>query len=146
MIFREATVDDITQLQVVRNSVKENVLSEPALVPDKDYEPYLKARGKGWVCEIDGTIIGFAIVDLVDHNIWALFLHPGFEKKGIGKQLHNIMLDWYFNQTQQSVWLGTAPGTRAELFYKHMGWTVIGTHGKGEVKFEMTYANWIMHK
>ncbi len=31
MQFREAIIDDITQMQVVRNSVKENVLSDPAL-------------------------------------------------------------------------------------------------------------------
>jgi GNAT superfamily N-acetyltransferase len=143
MIFREATIKDIPQMQVVRNSVKENALSNPALVPDKDYETYLNLRGKGWVCDINGTIVGFAIADVVDHNIWALFLHPDFEQKGIGKQLHNLMLNWYFSQTQQTVWLGTAPGTRAEVFYTKRGWTRTGTHGKGEVKFEMSHADWI---
>lgn len=141
-LFREANTSDISQIQVVRNSVKENMLSDPALVSDRDCEEFLTERGKGWVCEINGRIVGFAIADLKEHNIWALFLHPDFEKQGIGKTLHDMMLDWYFQQTQQRVWLGTAPGTRAEGFYKKNGWKETGMHGK-EVKFEMEHADWV---
>ena len=36
MIYREAAIRDIAQIQFVRNAVKENRLSDPALVPDKD--------------------------------------------------------------------------------------------------------------
>jgi GNAT superfamily N-acetyltransferase len=142
MIFREARITDIPQIQVVRNSVKENTLSNPALVSDNDCENYLVVRGKGWVCEIDGRIVGFAIVDLKDHNVWALFVQPGFDRKGIGKKLHEDMLDWYFSQTDSTVWLSTAPNTRAEKFYRKAGWQEVGIHGKGEIKFEMTAVNW----
>lgn len=41
MIFREATIQDIKQIQLVRNSVKENTLSDPNLVPDRDVEDYI---------------------------------------------------------------------------------------------------------
>jgi len=142
MIFREATTTDIPQIQLVRNSVKENVLSDPALVTDKDCEDYLLGRGKGWVCEIEGEVVGFAIADLIDHNVWALFVKPGFDKKGIGKKLHDDMLDWYFAQTDLTIWLGTASGTRAEGFYRKAGWIEVGIHGKGEIKFEMTASHW----
>jgi GNAT superfamily N-acetyltransferase len=142
MIFREAQIADIPQMQVVRNAVKENTLSDPALVPDKDVEDYIMQRGKGWVCEIDNTIVGFAIVSVTDHNVWALFIQPGFEKKGIGRRLHNEMMDWYFNKTPEIIWLGTAPGTRAESFYRRAGWREVGMHGKGEIKFEMTEEEW----
>ena len=86
MIFRQAVSGDIPQIQVVRNAVKENMLSDPALVPDSDCENYINQRGRGWVCEISGTIVGFSIIDLVDHNVWALFVHPDHDKKGIGKR------------------------------------------------------------
>jgi len=142
MIFREAGVGDIKNIQIVRNSVKENVLSDPSLVTDKDCENYLTIRGKGWVCDIDNAVIGFAIADLEENNIWALFLQPGYEGKGIGKKLHDIMLDWYFSKTKEKVWLGTAPDTRAEMFYRKCGWKEAGKHGKGEIKFEMTYDDW----
>ena len=142
MIFREATIEDIPQIQVVRNSVNENMLSDPALVTDKDCEDYLMQRGKGWVCLVEKRLVGFSIADLTDKNIWALFVHPDFENKGIGKKLHDIMLDWYFDQTKETVWLGTAPGTRAEKFYRKAGWKEVGVHGKGEIKFEMSYDDW----
>jgi len=140
MIFREARLADIGQIQIVRNSVKENVLSDPGLVTDRDCEVFMFERGKGWVCEIDSTIVGFAIADLIESNIWALFLHPDHEKKGIGRKLHDMMLDWYFTQ-RDNVWLGTAPGTRAELFYEKSGWRKVGMYGK-ETKFEMTANEW----
>ncbi|EJL68385.1 GNAT family N-acetyltransferase [Chryseobacterium populi] len=142
MIIREAKKEDILQIQLVRNSVKENMLSDPSLVTDRDCEEFLFERGKGWVCEIDHRIAGFSIVDLKENNIWALFLHPDFEKQGIGRKLHDNMLDWYFSQTKDTVWLGTAPGTRAETFYRKSGWIETGTHGKGEIKFEMQYIHW----
>ena len=146
MIIREARVEDIPQIQVVRNSVRENTLSNPDLVTDKDCEEFITERGKGWVCEIERKITGFSIVDLNDNNIWALFVDPDFEKKGIGKKLHDIMLDWYFTQTKESVWLGTSPNTRAEIFYRKSGWNEIGMHGKNEIKFEMTFDNWTNNK
>jgi GNAT superfamily N-acetyltransferase len=142
MIFREAVIADIKQIQVVRNSVKENTLSNPNLVTDEDCEEFITTRGKGWVCEIDLQIVGFAIADLKEYNIWALFLDPKFESKGIGQRLHKLMLDWYFTQTTITVWLGTAFNTRAEAFYKKAGWIEVGTNGAKEMKLEMTYENW----
>lgn len=142
MIFREAEIKDIAQMQFVRHAVKENVLSDPSLVPDADVEEYITKRGRGWVCEIEVTIAGFAIVDLVKNNVWALFVHPGFEAMGIGKKLHDIMMDWYFVQTNETIWLGTEPRSRAEKFYRLQGWTEVGIHGKGEIKFEMSFEDW----
>ena len=142
MIIREAQIDDINQIQIVRNSVIENTLSAPNLVRDEDCKEFMTVKGKGWVCEIDNQIVGFAIADLKEKNIWALFLNPKFEKKGIGQLLHKTMLDWYFTQTRDTVWLGTAFNTRAEKFYRKAGWTEVGTNGTKEIKFEMTFDDW----
>lgn len=146
MIFREATIADIKQIQIVRNSVTENTLSDPNLVTDADCADFITKRGKGWVCEIDDQIVGFAIADLADNNIWALFLHPNFEERRIGRKLHDMMLDWYFSTGKQSVWLGTSPKTRAETFYRKSGWKETGMHGKDEIKFEMTSQDWENYK
>ena len=142
MIFREAQEQDIEQIQVIRNSVKENKLSNPALVSDADVKEFITNRGKGWVCEIDGKIGGFAIADIIGKNIWALFLHPDYEGIGMGKILHHNMLDWYFTQTKELVWFSTSPESRAAIFYKMQGWKEIGTYGKDEIKFEMTIDDW----
>ena len=146
MIFRQAQIEDIKQIQIVRNSVKENTLSNPLLVTEKDYQEFLTERGKGWVCEIENQIIGFAIADLRDNNIWALFLKPDFEGKGIGTKLQNLMLNWYFENGKENVWLGTSPNTRAEKFYTESGWVKNGMHGSKEIKFEMTKSQWENNK
>lgn len=142
MTFREANKADIKQIQIVRNSVTENTLSNPDLVTDEDCLDFITRRGKGWVCEIENKIVGFSIADLKENNIWALFVHPSYDRQGIGRQLHDRMMNWYFNQTSKNVWLGTAPNTRAEFFYRKSGWTEIGIHGNGEIKFEMTFEKW----
>lgn len=140
-MIREATESDIPQLQLIRNAIRENRLSDPGLIRDADYAEYFNGRGKGWLCEIDGIVAGFAIVDLAGANVWALFLDPGFEGQGIGRQLHDAMIDWYFSRTGRAIWLGTAPGTRAESFYRKAGWTEAGIEGR-EIRFEMRHDDW----
>jgi GNAT superfamily N-acetyltransferase len=141
MHYRIATIADIPRIQVVRHLVKENMLSDPALVTDVNVEDYLTQRGKGWVAEVEGVIVGFGIADPQGHSIWALFIQPEWEGKGIGRELHRLMLDWYFSQTSEALWLTTDPGTRAEQFYRKAGWREIGME-KGEIRFEMGRDSW----
>lgn len=141
MNFRQAIPEDIPQIQIVRNSVKENQLSNPNLIPDNLVEEFITKRGKGFVCEKDDKIVGFSIVDFVENNVWALFLLPEFEGKGIGKKLHQLMLDEYFSKTKETIWLSTEANSRAETFYKKQGWKNAGLHGN-EVKFEMSFEDW----
>lgn len=143
MIFREAFTSDIPQIQRVRNRVRENRLSNPALVTDDDCRRFISVEGKGWVCEAGGQVVGFSIVDVLHKNIWALFVHPDYERKGIGKQQQWLMLTWYFENHVEPVWLSTAPDTRAEKFYTRSGWRRAGVRDNGEVKFEMTKAEWL---
>lgn len=142
-MIREATEMDIPALQVIRNAVKENRLSDPSLVKDEDYVEFLNNRGKGWVYLVQHKIAGFAIVDLSAHNVWALFIDPEFERMGIGRELHDKMLRWYFSRSAETLWLSTAPCTRAATFYRTAGWEEKGTYGKGEIRFEMRAENWI---
>ena len=141
MNFRQAIPEDIPQIQIVRNSVKENQLSNPNLIPDDLVEEFITKRGKGFVCEIDKKIVGFSIVDFVENNVWALFLLPEFEGKGIGKKIHQLMLDEYFSKTKETIWLSTEANSKAETFYKKQGWKNAGFHGN-EVKFEMSFEDW----
>jgi GNAT superfamily N-acetyltransferase len=136
LLLRPATLLDIDPMHVIRMAVKENILSDPSLITPQDYAAYLENRGAGWVVEIENQIVGFAIVDLREHNVWALFVHPDAEKKGVGRQLHDEMIRWYFSQTTETLWLGTEPNSRAEGFYRKAGWKDVGKHGSTEIKFE----------
>ena len=46
MIFREAKVDDIKQIQIVRHSKIENTLSNPDMVTVKNNEEFLSVKGQ----------------------------------------------------------------------------------------------------
>ena len=142
MIIREANTKDISQMHKVRVMVRENILPDPSMITEQEYKDFMLHRGKGWVCEIDETIVGFSIVSVLDKNVWALFVEPGQEGKGIGKKLHDEMLNWYFLQTNETIWLGTAPKTKAERFYQKAGWTQTGVRSNGEIRFEMKKSDW----
>jgi GNAT superfamily N-acetyltransferase len=142
MNYRIATPSDIKELFEVRMSVKENVLMNTDLVTDELCEQYLTQKGKGWVCETDGKIVGFAIADIENDSIWALFIRPEYEGRGIGRKLQDIMLNWYFSNNKEQVWLTTAPNSRAERFYRTSGWVETGWTKNGEIRFELTRSIW----
>ena len=146
MNYRIATLHDVKQMLQVRHSVKENMLSNPDSITEEDCKHFLLEGGQGWVCEITGQIVGFVLVSLVQNNVWALFIRPEYEKKGIGQKLQQLMLDWYFGQTKTTICLGTSPGTRAELFYRKSGWKEVGMHEENELKFEMTQKDWVKYR
>ena len=143
MKFREAEEQDIPAMHLIRVAVKENVLSNPALITHNDYYQFLFIRGNGWVCLIEDNIVGFAIIDLQENNIWALFVQPDYEGMGVAKNLHKIMLDWYFKNNDTKLWLGTDPNSRAAEFYTKAGWQLISTNSNNELKFEMRKVDWI---
>jgi GNAT superfamily N-acetyltransferase len=137
MKLREAQIEDISFMHRIRMAVKENVLTNPLAVQEADYIPFLTEKGKGWVIEIDHEIVGFSIVNLEEAEVWALFVDPISEGLGIGGQLHDTMIQWYFAQVKTELILGTEPGTRAEGFYLHRGWVATGQKSNGEIIFKM---------
>lgn len=130
----------------VRMSVLENRLRNPASVQLSDYEAILERGGRGWVAVLDGRIVGLAVADLARSNIWALFVDPGVEGRGIGRQLHDTMMDWIFSAGVDHVWLTTEPSTRAERFYRSARWRYGGAEPSGEVRFEMTREEWLAER
>lgn len=141
--YREATLTDFPAMMEVRMAVRENILSDPKKVQEHDYLNILDSAGKGWVCETEQGMTGFAVADLASGNIWALFVLPEHEQKGIGRGLHQRMLDWCFNQEGISqLWLSTDPGTRAEKFYLKAGWQKKEILENGEQLFEILRSRW----
>ncbi|MCB0778853.1 MAG: GNAT family N-acetyltransferase, partial [Flavobacteriales bacterium] len=70
------------------------VLSDPGRITEADYRTFLTERGKGWVALVQEQLIGFAVVDVQERNVWALFVHPDHEGRGAGGKLHDAMLAW----------------------------------------------------
>ena len=133
--LREARADDVAGMHRVRLLVRENPLRS-AIVAEADYLPYLHDHGRGWVIEVDGGVRAFAIGDRRDGNIWALFVEPGYEGRGYGRRLHELMVAWLAAHGCPRLHLTTAAGTRAERFYERAGWRRAGIAPSGEVRFE----------
>jgi GNAT superfamily N-acetyltransferase len=139
---RLAEEADIPAMHRIRLAVRENRLADPAAVRPDDYRAMIGRDGRGWVAEVDGRIAGFAIADLRRGNVWALFVDPGTEGRGVGRRLHDAMMDWFFDAGAPLVWLSTDPGTRAEAFYRAAGWRYAGEE-RGEARYEMGRDQWL---
>lgn len=137
MIFREATMKDISALSEVRLSVRENVLSDPNRITHEMYQTYLCEAGKGWLCEVDGEVVGFSVASLKDASIWALFVKPGHEGRGIGRRLLHLATGWLFDMGASSIALSTEVGTRADGWYRRQGWTRGDIRPDGEVCYRL---------
>jgi GNAT superfamily N-acetyltransferase len=77
-------------------SVNENRLSDLSVLNPEDIDRVLAGNGRSWVCEVDNRIVAFAMADLANANVYALFVEPGYEGQGIGHRLHDTMMDWFF--------------------------------------------------
>jgi len=118
----------------VRYSVAENTLT-PGLISDEELRRALEDDGRGWVAEDRGRILGFAI-GLLSGNVWALFVRPEAEGRGIGSALHAELLKWFSQQPLERLWLSTGINTRARDFYEARGWQYAGPYAADEVRLE----------
>lgn len=136
-MLRKANVSDVAAMNHLRLQVRENVLSDPARVTEAMTADAITVSGRGWVFEEEGHILGFSIAMDQDPTIWALFVLPGHEGRGIGHALHEAAVKWLWSRGAERIWLGTDPDTRADRFYRARGWQEAGRHPNGEIRFEL---------
>lgn len=96
----------------------------------------LLADRKAWVAEQDGGIVAFSMADRADPSIFALFVLPAYEERGLGSRLLELALHWLWQQGAERVWLDTGPGTRAQAFYQRRGWTHVGAGHGVDIRLE----------
>ena len=145
-MIRKAKISDVLAINHLRMQVKENVLIDSSWLTEERTIKAITAEGRGWVFEEDGELRGFSIAFDHDHSIWALFVMPGFEGRGIGRALLDAAVDWLWSRGAQTVRLSyTAKdgetyqlGTRADGFYRGQGWREVRRNEEGEVFFELT--------
>jgi GNAT superfamily N-acetyltransferase len=141
IVIREAIAADMPGMTHVRTSVSENLLTREQLdergLSDKSLAASLLKDRKGWVAEHDGEIVAFSMADAKEGAIFALFVLPAYEGRGLGSRLLELALGWLWEGGEERVWLTTAPGTRAAGFYRRRGWICVGTASRGDQRFEL---------
>ncbi|MEO8068760.1 MAG: GNAT family N-acetyltransferase [Flavobacteriales bacterium] len=130
MLIRKAEATDVTAMHAIRLRVRENRLSDPSVVQEQDYHDFMRRDTGSWVCELNGSIVAFVMVDVEKKNLWALFVAPEHEFKGVGRALHDTMLEWYRKRADR-LRLTTDPKTRAAEFYARAGYADRGLTPNG---------------
>lgn len=137
--IRLAREGDIPELVELRATVRENRLSDPSRVTPNDLRRFIR-EGEIWVWEEGGRILGFSAGDERDGWVFALFVRPGSEGRGIGRALFQHACETLRRSGHGVIRLSTDPGTRAERFYRKAGWREIGRNVQGEIVFSRSFA------
>ena len=80
------------------------------------------------------------MADASDATVFAMFVRPAFEGRGLGRILMKRAEEWLFEQGCVEIWLLTDANrdVRANGFYRHLGWNDAGIQQDGQVKFTKT--------
>jgi len=136
-LLRKAKVGDVPAMNWLRLQVRENMLSDPGRITEAMTRQAITAEGRGWIWDEGGSLLGFSIARDADPSIWALFVLPGNEGRGIGSALHDAAVDWLWLRGATRIWLSTDPDTRAARFYRDRGWYETAVLPSGEVRLEI---------
>ena len=137
--IRLATSNDVDGIFHVRTSVLENALNidelaEIGITPAAITE-MIASSPCAWVAIENDAVIGFSMVDFEEASLFAAFVLPAHEGRGVGKMLIQPAEQALFTQ-HESIWLETGKSTRAAGFYRAMGWANEQDVGGGDIRLE----------
>lgn len=131
--FRKAVPADAATCIEIRALTRENAFSEEQLralgiTVDTWSEGIRDGSAPGYVCCVDDRMIGYCFGDRDSGEVVVLALLPGFEGKGIGKQLLQLVVDDFRATGFKRLFLGcsTDAAARSYGFYRHLGWVSTG--------------------
>ncbi len=135
-MIRKAARADYPRISEIRLSVRENRLSKSKYESVERVANWIFDNSTFWAWEEDGAIQGFSAADPRDGEIFALFVHPSYEGRGIGCALLPMACQILRDSGHTIATLTTEAGTRAERFYRQDGWTEIGRQDDGQIVFQ----------
>jgi GNAT superfamily N-acetyltransferase len=134
-MIRTATRTDIRRITEIRFAVHENKLQHSSTAV-LGTAVQLIDISMFWVWEEDGKIAAFSAADPRDGSIFALFVDPISEGRGIGRKLLTVACNSLGSVGHKAAILTTEAGTRAERLYRKDGWREIGRKPDGQIVFE----------
>lgn len=139
--IRIATSSDIDDLFDIRTSVRENYQSREELaalgVTPASIATMLASSSRAWIAEVDTRPAAFAMADAEQATVFAMFVRPEYEGRGLGRLLMREAENWLFSQGLPEIWLltGSDARLRAHGFYQRLGWSPVGVHPDGQIKY-----------
>ncbi len=126
--FREIHSDDMQSIFDVRVATWHNDRGREELtklgITHESVREMLAESHRGWLCEIDSRVVGFAMGNKHNGEMWVIAVLEEYEGNGIGKRLLSLVEKWLFTEGWKEIWLTTDPDDtmRAVGFYRHLGW------------------------
>jgi ribosomal protein S18 acetylase RimI-like enzyme len=122
---RTARLSDIEGMFDVRTSVIENHLSREVMrhmgITEGVVGDMIEKSLCTWVANENNKIIGFSMILPDEGCLFAAFVLPEYEGKGIGRRLVTLAEQELF-QHHEIAWLETDKNSRAAKFYMQLGW------------------------
>ncbi|NNE98312.1 MAG: GNAT family N-acetyltransferase [Pyrinomonadaceae bacterium] len=141
MKIRAANADDVPAILEIRLSVRENMVTKERLeelgVSEESLAEMIESSHFVFCAEEEDRVVGFSMADKDKATIFALFVDPDHEGKGVGAKLLDTSVGELWSAGHARATLTTEPDTRAFEFYKRQGWKLIGPAPNGEVRLEL---------
>ncbi|MBY4888388.1 GNAT family N-acetyltransferase [Pantoea sp. DY-15] len=123
--IRTARLSNIEGMFDVRTSVIENHLSREEMrqmgITESVLGDMVEKSLSAWVATENNKIIGFSIIFPDEGCLFAAFVLPEYEGKGIGRRLVMLAEQELF-QHHEIPWLETDKNSRSAKFYMQLGW------------------------
>lgn len=149
--IREARQGDIAAIFGIRTSVRENHLSREALadlgITEATVAEMIESGPCAWVAvetgmagatdgrACAGEVSGFSMIDAAEGTLFALFVLPSHEGRGLGRTLLRQAEEQLFTRHDR-ITLETGATTRAAEFYRRNGWGAEQDLGRGDIRLE----------
>ncbi|MDJ0781363.1 MAG: GNAT family N-acetyltransferase [Desulfosarcinaceae bacterium] len=94
------------------------------ITPAAVLEMLANGSHRGWLCEVNGQAVGFAMGNRNTGEMWVIAVLKAYEGLGIGRHLLAQVEAWLWAAGWEEIWLTTDPDetVRAVGFYRHSGW------------------------
>ncbi|TBX37019.1 N-acetyltransferase [Rahnella victoriana] len=136
---RLALSSDIERIFDVRTSVKENYLNREEMelmgITESSVIDMIEKNRCAWVAVDDGKVIGFSMIILDEGSLFAAFVLPEYEGRGVGRTLVELAEQELFKH-HEVVWLETDKNSRAAEFYRRLGWVEKENVSESDIRLE----------
>lgn len=138
-LIRPGIACDVPEIFRIRTEVCDNALNQEQLtakgITPEAIVTLITESECCWVACVENQCVGFAIIDLEQGAIFALFIDPKYQGGGIGSALLTIAEQRLFRH-HSTLWLETDSQSPADGFYRKQGWSPVQALCDNDMRYE----------